>query len=274
MLTSPRLSAMYVYPVKSMQGISVQSWRVDERGMELDRRWMVVDKNNKFLSQRQIPRLSLISVSVSGENLILHAPKSGSLEIPQRLESPLRVAVKVWDDELQASPAGSPVSQWLSDELGIPSNLVYMPNDTKRYVSKTHAVNRDFYGFADAFPFLIVSEGSLEELNRRLEKPLPMNRFRPSLVLSGCAPFAEDGWKEIRIGNVEFRVAKACSRCSTTTVNQATAEMGKEPLKTLSTFRERDGKVYFGQNAIHRSPGILSIGAAVSILQTAAPLIQ
>jgi len=122
---------------------------------------------------------------------------------------------------------------------------------------------------ADAFPLLILSEGSLKELNRRLEKALPVNRFRPNLLLSGYEPFAEDGWKEIRIGQIEFRVVKPCSRCATTTVDQSTAEVSKEPLKTLSTFRKKDGEVYFGQNAIHRNPGTLSVGEAVEVLQSA-----
>ncbi|MBF8247485.1 MAG: hypothetical protein HW374_285 [Bacteroidetes bacterium] len=265
-----KLSALSVYPVKSMGGISVSSWRVDERGPELDRRWMVVDKDNKFLTQRQIPRLALISVSLEKDQLVLNAPGSGRMEIPSRPTGTDRVSVQVWKDEVQALPADSDVSNWISDYLGQRSNLVFMPDDSKRYVGRPYAVSRESYGFADAFPFLILSEGSLEELNRRLEKALPVNRFRPNLVLSGCEPFAEDGWKEIRIGQIEFRVAKPDSRCTTTTVDQSTAEVGKEPLKTLSTFRKKDGEVYFGQNALHRNPGTLSVGDPVSISQTAA----
>ncbi len=266
-----KLSAMYVYPVKSLGGMSLSSWRVDERGLELDRRWMVVDKDNKFLTQRQIPRLALISVSLEKDRLVLSAPGSGRMEIPSRPTGMDRISVQVWKDEVQALPADSDVSNWISDYLGQRSNLVYMPDDSKRYVQAPYAVNRDPYGFADAFPFLILSEGSLKELNRRLEKALPVNRFRPNLLLSGCEPFAEDGWKEIRVGQVEFRVAKPCSRCATTTVDQLTAEVSKEPLKTLSSFRKKGGEVYFGQNAIHRNLGSLSVGDRVSISQTAAP---
>jgi len=261
------LSAMYVYPVKSLAGISVSSRRVDERGLELDRRWMVVDKDNKFLTQRQVPRLALISVSLAKDQLVLNAPGTGRIEIPSRPMGKARVSVQVWKDEVQALPADSDVSNWISDYLGKQSNLVYMPDDSNRYVHASFAVNRDRFGFADAFPFLILSEGSLDELNRRLEKALPVNRFRPNLVFSGCEPFAEDGWKEIQIGQIAFRVAKPCSRCATTTVDQSTAESGKEPLKTLSTFRKKDGDVYFGQNAIHRNPGTLSVGEAVEILE-------
>ncbi len=269
--TPAKLSAMYVYPVKSLGGMPVSSWRVDERGLELDRRWMVVDKDNKFLTQRQIPRLALISVSLEKDQLVLNAPRSGRIEIPSKPTGKARIPVQVWKDEVQALPADLDVSNWISDYLGQQSNLVYMPDDSKRYVQTPYAINRDPYGFADAFPFLILSEGSLEELNRRLEKALPVNRFRPNLVLSGCEPFAEDGWKEIRIGQIVFRVAKPDSRCATTTVDQSTAEVGKEPLKTLSTFRKKDGEVYFGQYAIHRNPGSLSVGDPVSISQTAAP---
>ncbi|MEK6565415.1 MAG: MOSC N-terminal beta barrel domain-containing protein, partial [Bacteroidota bacterium] len=238
--TPAKLSAMYVYPVKSLGGMPVSSWRVDERGLELDRRWMVVDKDNKFLTQRQIPRLALISVSLEKDQLVLNAPRSGRIEIPSKPTGKARIPVQVWKDEVQALPADLDVSNWISDYLGQQSNLVYMPDDSKRYVQTPYAINRDPYGFADAFPFLILSEGSLEELNRRLEKALPVNRFRPNLVLSGCEPFAEDGWKEIRIGQIVFRVAKPDSRCATTTVDQSTAEVGKEPLKTLSTFRKKD----------------------------------
>lgn len=265
-----RLSALYLYPVKSMGGISVSSWPVSDRGMELDRRWMVVDKDNKFLTQRQIPRLSLITVGLEKDQFVLNAPGAGQMKIPKNPAGEARIPVHVWKEEVLALPADSNISSWISDYLGKQSNLVYMPDESKRYVRPPYAINHDLYGFADAFPFLILSEASLEELNRHLEKALPVNRFRPNLLLSGCEPFAEDGWKEIRVGQIEFHVAKPCSRCTTTTVDQSTAETGKEPLRTLATFRKKDGEVYFGQNAIHRNPGSLSVGDPVSILQTAA----
>jgi len=155
--------------------------------------------------------------------------------------------------------------EWFTRLLGVRSQLVYMPDDVVRPVDPTYGVSTDRVSFADGFPFLLISQESLDDLNRRLAVPLPMNRFRPNLVVSGCAPFAEDGWPGFAAGGVEFRVVKPCARCVITTTDQATGERGREPLRTLATYRNVGGKVMFGQNVIHRGTGSLELGNRVEL---------
>jgi len=263
------LSAINIYPVKSAKGISLNSWRVGERGFELDRRWMVVDSHDRFLTQRQHPQMALITVSIDKESLILEAPGMQRIPVPLRAPSRTLIQAQVWDDLVQALPLGDEISVWLSDYLSLQAKLVFMPDQSRRFVDSEYSKNGDHYGFADAFPFLIISQASLHELNRRLETPLPMNRFRPNLVLSNCEPFAEDTWKEIRIGPIPFHIVKPCSRCAIITVDPATGKIGKEPLRTLATFRKTNNEVYFGENAIHGKEGILNIGDSVEVLEFA-----
>lgn len=261
------LNSIFVYPLKSARGLSVSAWNVGERGLEFDRRWMVVDSEYKFLTQRQIPRLALISAILTQTELVLDAQGMNKLSIPLARKETPPITVRVWDDTVQAELESNTASQWLSDFLHVETKLVFMPDRSQRHVHPKYTTENNPVGFADAFPFLVLSEASLEELNRRLDRPLPMNRFRPNLVVSGCSAFAEDDWKEIKIGTVELHFAKPCSRCATTTVDQATGIAGKEPLKTLATFRQRDGKVYFGQNAVHRTKGVLTVGQSVEVVE-------
>jgi hypothetical protein len=175
--------------------------------------------------------------------------------------------VKVWDDVVQAISAGDESKIWFSEFLGSPCQLVFMPEESKRPIEPGYAQNGDIVSFADAFPLLLISQSSLDDLNSRLEKPVPMNRFRPNIVVKGCSPFDEDNWKRINIGGLVLRLAKACSRCVTTTVDQETGIQGKEPLATLSQYRKIDGEVHFGQNAVPESSGTLCIGDSVEIIE-------
>lgn len=228
---------------------------------------MVVDSENTFLSQRRIPRLALISTELSSNELNLTAPGMEKLSIQLHNREGRRMRVKVWDDIVEAIEEERRVSDWISDFLSISATMVRMPDETRRHVQPTYAIGRQYFGFADAFPFLVLSEASLQDLNSRLDQPLPVNRFRPNLVISGCKPFDEDQWKEIKVGPIGLHFAKPCSRCTTTTVDQSTGEVGKEPLRTLATYRQKDGKVYFGQNAIHRNSGQLTVGDRVQVIQ-------
>jgi hypothetical protein len=173
--------------------------------------------------------------------------------------------VKVWRDVCDAVPLGEEVNRWFSDVLELPCQLVYMDESTFRPVNPSFAANNEQVSFADGFPFLLISEASLQDLNQRLDEPIPMNRFRPNLVVSGCEAFAEDNWREIRIGAISFRVVKPCSRCSITTVEQTTGIRGKEPLLTLAQYRRRNGEIFFGQNLIPGEIGMLQIGDVVKI---------
>lgn len=261
------LSELHVYPIKSAAGIPLDSARVDARGIHLDRRWMVVDESEKFVSQREAPRLALVKVSIGPDNLIVEAPGMSPLEVPLIPEGGKRTPATVWGDVVECLRVSEEADRWFGKFLGARCRLVYLPDDSVRPVDPDYGWPGDRVGLADGFQFLLISEASLDDLNGRLEDPLPMNRFRPNLVVRGCEAFAEDGWRKIRVGEVTLRVVKPCARCVITTVDQATATKGKEPLRTLATYRKSGGKVLFGQNLIHDSAsGSLHVGDAVEVL--------
>lgn len=260
------LASLRIYPVKSCGGLSPAEWPVDAFGFRSDRRWMVVDLAGRFLTQREEPRLALIRPALETGGLVLRAPGMPELRLPLVPATRERVTVQVWRDATEGVPVSAGAAQWLSRYLGSPVRLVWMPDDVLRPTDPRYAEGYRV-SFADGFGFLVISEASLTDLNRRLDTPLPMNRFRPNLVVSGSEPFAEDDWRRIRIGGLELRLVKPCGRCVVTTTDQETAERGREPLRTLATFRERDGKLMFGMNAVHRGTGPLAMGMPVEILQ-------
>ena len=257
------LTGLTVYPIKSARGIPVDRWEVDEFGLRHDRRFMLVDRSGEFLSQRSHARLSLVVPSIGKDVLRVKAPGMSALEVPLEARAAVTTRVRVWNDTCAASWLGEAAADWFSEFLGDPCSLVYMPRDTFRPADPMYDPVGSRVSFADAFPFLLISEESLADLNERLAEPLPMNRFRPNLVVAGAEPFDEDGWKRIQIGGIALRVVKPCSRCLITTTNQTTAIRGKEPLRTLATYRTIEGKVKFGQNVVHKGRGTLSVGDRV-----------
>jgi uncharacterized protein YcbX len=264
------LSGLYAYPVKSLQGLALPQAGVARRGLRWDRHWMVVDLDGRFVTQRQRPRMALIGCQVEGDRLRLSAPGMEDLELPAAPSRPAAVEVRIWNDRCLAASSGAQAAHWLSRFLDSDVQLVYLPGERVRPLDPTYARPEDQTGFADGFPFLLISEASLDDLNRRLERPLSMRRFRPNLVVSGCEPYAEDRWRRIRIGGIEFRVVKPCSRCIITTVDPQTGERaGDEPLRTLRSYRQRDNKVFFGQNLIHDNTGPLRLGDQVEVLDEA-----
>jgi uncharacterized protein len=260
------LTELNIYPIKSIAGISLTSAIVEPRGLQFDRRWMITDRTYTVITQREFPRLALISVQISNDHLILNTEGMKELSVPIESNDGQYTSVQVWDDKVEAITASKEIDQWMSDALGIECHLVRMTGRSRRLIDSKYAINNDEVSFADAFPFLLISEASLADLNSRLDVPVPMNRFRPNLVVTGCEPFAEDSWKRIQIGDSIFHVVKPCARCAVTTVDQKTGIKGKEPLRTLATYRTNNGKVYFGQNVIGEGSGILKIGDIVTIL--------
>ena len=255
-----RVSGLFVYPVKGCRGLALDAARVGDRGFVHDREWMVVGPDGGFLSQRTHPRMALAEVALTDELLVVRAPGMADLVLPLGGGGAARRPVTIWRDTVEAVSAGPAAAAWFSAFLGLDCELVRMPATTHRQVEPNRARPGDLVGFADAYPFLLISQGSLDELNRRLCEPLPMDRFRPNLVVDGCAPHTEDGWRTFAVGTVTFRVAKPCARCVVTTVDQRTGERADEPLGTLATYRLRDGKLLFGQNLIHDGRGMLCLG--------------
>jgi len=265
--TAPILSAIYIYPVKSCRGISLTSARLDARGLEHDRNWMVVNAEGRFLTQRQFPRLALVETAFEPKFLRLIAPNLPEFRLCISGKSGQEVNVTVWRDRCRAIDQGDEAAEWFSTFLGVACRLVRMAEGFIRPVDPNYAPQNAQVNFADGFPLLIISEASLAELNTRLTEPLPMNRFRPNLVVSGCTPHAEDSWQTVRIGEVTFDSVKACKRCIITTIDQTTGMGGREPLTTLTTYRRVKGGVIFGQNLVHTGLGEVCLGNVVEVLR-------
>lgn len=266
------LSALNVYPIKSCAGIALNMAELGPRGIAHDRSFLIVNRNGKFITQREQPRMALIRpVFNSGDTLTVQAPGMPTMTIPGDEHGPRREVV-VWKYRGEAVDQGDELAEWFSTFLGIHCRLVMFPNDVVRKVSAKYARSEnDQVAFADGYPFLLISEASLADLNSHLEQPLPMNRFRPNIVVRGTEPYAEDSWRTIRIGSVTFDIVKPCARCVITTTDQFTALRGKEPLKTLATYRlATTNGVMFGQNLIHAQTGTLRLGDPVEIIEKAA----
>ncbi len=263
------LTELNIYPVKSLGGISLNEAEVTDRGLKYDRRWMIVDSDEKFLSQRTHPQMALLKVKISHNKLILsHKKKEISpLVIPIKSTLFETTIVNIWDDLVTAFLVGKYADEWLSDVLDCKCRMVFMPDETERFVNRSYAALNEIVSFADAFPFLIIGQKSLDDLNSRLKVQLPMNRFRPNFVFIGGKPYEEDTWKKIKIGDVIFESVKPCSRCAAITVDQDTAKREEEPLKTLATYRTVDNKVIFGMNLIHEGAGTLKVGDEIEVLE-------
>jgi uncharacterized protein YcbX len=255
-----RLTALTIYPIKSAAGIPVDTWEVDAFGLRYDRRWMVVDQDGEHVTQRHHPRLALVRPAIQGSRLRLTAPGQGPLDLPLEPAGSVGTTAVVWGDACAAYWMGERAAAWFSSWLGMPCSLVHMPPTTVRPADPTYAPPGVRVSFADAFPFLMISEESLADLNARLLEPLPMNRFRPNLVIAGGGPYLEDRLRDFCIGDMALRVVKPCARCVLTTTDQDTARRGPEPLRTLATYRKADGEVLFGQNVVHFGPGRLRVG--------------
>jgi uncharacterized protein YcbX len=255
------LSEINIYPIKSLGEISLQSSEVEERGLKYDRRWVLVDETNTFFTQRDFPGMALIRVSVENEGLKLnHKTKTiEPLFISFEFEHTKTDKVVIWDDTVIGEFYSKQIDDWFSEIIGIPCHLIKMPESTKRVVDESYAKNK-IVSFADGYPFMIIGQSSLDDLNSRMEIPLPMNRFRTNFVFTGGKPFEEDSWKKFKIGNVIFEAVKPCARCVITTTNQETAERLHEPLLTLSKYRKFDNKVMFGMNLVCESTGIVKVG--------------
>jgi uncharacterized protein YcbX len=276
--TQMQLTGIFVYPIKACGGVALDSVAVVERGLADDRRYMLVDRAGQFITQRSVARLCLVRPRLgdAGSSFELTAPQQKPLELPRELSGSgfESVPYQVWGSSGAAlrHPEGS---RWFSEFLNDDVSLVYMPDGEHRAVNPERARPGDIVSFADGYPMLLISEASLEELNRRLDEPLEMRRFRPNLlemrrfrpnlVISGCPPHAEDGFARLQMGAVAFRGVKRCDRCVVTTIDPDTGEQGKEPLRTLAHYRKEDGKVWFGMNLIHDGSGMLHVGDAVSV---------
>ena len=264
-MTTLTLTALHVYPIKSAGGIAVSSWPVDDFGLRYDRRWLVVDDAGEALTQREHPRLALVRTAIEGDRLRVTYPGRAPLDLPLEPAPAVTTVATVWGDACASVWLGERAARWFAEAIGTSCSLVYMPASTVRPADPAYAPPGSRVSFADGFPFLLCSEASLAELNTRLPAPVPMNRFRPNLVIGGGTPFVEDGLAAFRIGELELEAVKPCDRCVLTTTDQDTGLRSHEPLRTLASFRKVGDKVLFGQNVLHRTTGRLTVGEAVQV---------
>ena len=262
-----QLSNLTYYPIKACRGFDVAESQVERMGLANDRRMMVVTPAGEFLTQREYPRLALVTPAVKNGMVTLSAPNFDSLQFGiQSTGTP--TSVNIWKSkDVSAIDQGDESAQWFSNWLGVSVRLVHVDSNYKRKLNPDFAVSaEDHTGFADGYPILIISEASLLDLNSKLASTLPMNRFRPNIVVQNCEPFAEDTWKRIRIGDVEMSLVKPCPRCVVTTIDKETLEKSKEPLKTLATYRNQEDGAMFGMNVIPLNEGEIKVGMSVELI--------
>lgn len=259
------LSDIFLYPVKSTMGFATDQASVEPRGLVGDRRWMVVDQQGRFITQREQGRMTLIHSHFDGVNVRLSAAGFGEMELSAGDE---RLTVTVWNDKVSARLAEAAVQQWLTTVLGQNARAVMMDDSSHRAVDPQYAKENEPVSFADGFPLLLISRASLADLNSRLTQAVDMRRFRPNLVVEGCDAFAEDGWHRIQINGLHFDLVKPCSRCVLTTRDPDSGELNseREPLRSLSSYRRQTGGVMFGQNLIARDSGVIQRGAKIEII--------
>ena len=276
------ISEINIYPIKSLKGISLESSLVEARGLRYDRRWMLIDANGGFLTQREVPKMATVGVEIRADGLLISASGITATVVPFEPKTGDQMTVTVWGTDSGAIGYGGGVNQWFSQVLGLECKLVYMPDDAGRVINELFNAGDDKVSFADGYPQLVIGEASLADLNEKIVETLPMNRFRPNIVVAGSEAFAEDDWKRIKVGDAVFRSTKPCARCVITTIEQSRGEFdGKEPLKTLATYRlakdvipdryeslgMNGNAVLFGQNLIGESVGeSIHVGDSVEVL--------
>ncbi len=253
------LTEIIIYPIKSLRGVSLKSSFAGIRGLSLDRRWMIVDQYGHFLTQRKLPRMATFGIKLLEQGFEISHGNTKIL-VPFKIDGRNRIPVTIWKSNLNVVQADTLVNEWFSDNLKHQCNLVYMDDSVKRHVSSKYLVNEKIVSFADGFPYLIIGEASLRDLNSRMKVKLPMDRFRPNLVFSGEEAFKEDYFDVFLVGKAKFKAVKPCARCIVTTTDQYTGVRGDEPLRTLSEYRKKDNMVLFGQNLICLEQGQIHKG--------------
>lgn len=261
-----QISQLIIYPIKSLGGIHLATATLTDRGLQHDRRWMLIDDNNRFLSQRENAQLALFKCALNESRLeVTYTADSRSIHIPFKPLKQEMLNVVIWDDTCAGQLVSDEVDAWFTQKLGISCRLVYMPDDTQRQTDLRYTEMGTVTSFSDAYPALIIGQASLDDLNSRLTEALPMNRFRPNIVFTGGEPFSEDTMNHIVINGIDMYGVKLCARCVMTTIDQATMQKSKEPLKTLASYRRKGAKILFGQNLVHGT-GTISIGDVIEVL--------
>jgi uncharacterized protein len=267
-----KLSEIYIYPVKSLSGIRLEEAEITDRGLQYDRRWMLVDENNRFISQREYPQLALFETKLFTDHLRIVDTKNqkGLLVLLEPSLSQIENVIKVtvWDDEVEAWEVGKVANDFFTEALGMPTRLVYMNEGSRRKTDAQYSLKGDeITSFSDGYPILIIGQSSLNDLNNRLAEPISINRFRPNFVFTGGTEFEEEEWHEFTVGGVRFFGVKPCARCVMTTIDPQIGEKkGKEPLLTLNKYRKAGNKILFGQNVLISQLGKVSVDDEIEVI--------
>lgn len=260
------LSGLAIYPLKSAKAINLTQSHVSEMGLDHDRRFMISDMQGLFITGRTQPKIATIEVEVAAQGIMLAAPQMPPIAFTFKELQQDYIDVTVWGTSIQGQRCSDDINRWLTQFLGVDCQLIYFGEKSSRQVAN---VDKQV-GFADGYPILLISQASLDELNRSTARAIDMRQFRSNLVVTGCAPFAEDTWKRIKIGDAEFELVKACERCIFTTLSPGETRFAndKEPLKTLSLFRkDNDGRIDFGQNLISHNDAVIKLGDSIEVLE-------
>jgi hypothetical protein len=273
MINPIHISGLFLYPIKSCRGIAVKEAQALAQGFALDRRWMLVDDQGCFMSQRTTPHMCRIQPRLNhrGFSVAYLHESIPSLHVPADASTGEKLSVSVWEDTLTAYRVSDQADAWFSSILRSSCHLVWMGPESHRPVDPRYAQPGDETSFSDGYPYLIAGQETLDDLNQRLVlaggQPVPMERFRPNIVLRGMAPGAEDQVASLRCGDLTFDLAKPCTRCNVTTLDTATAQFGQEPLRTLASYRRGEKGVLFGMNALLRGQGMLRVGDEVDVIE-------
>ena len=264
-----QITQLFIYPIKSMGGVQITSGEVTDRGLKFDRRWMLVDHKFSFITQREFPQMALLKLQIGESYLRVsnHYSNTQDILIPFESLEKETLQVTIWNAVCTALGAGRLIDEWFSEVLKIKCRLVYMPDETMRPVDTTsgYAPKEKFTSFADAYPFLLLGEASLNDLNTRLKTPVLITRFRPNIIFAGGQPYQEDAIAAFKINGINFTGLENCGRCSIISINQENAAITKEPLKILSAYRKTNNNVYFGRNLVHSGLGKISVGDEIVI---------
>ena len=261
------LSEINIYPIKSLGGISLKQAELEEKGLQYDRRWMLVDAEGTFITQRKHFELALLQVSITdGKITVAHKTNAAqSISFALDEDTGEYITVSIWNDTAKGLEVNTSVSDWFSDFLKFKVKLVKMPLEEKRLIDPEYAKNKEVVSFSDGYPCLIIGQSALNGLNEKLNDPIRMDRFRPNFVFTGGEPHAEDSFNDFYIGDVLFTAVKPCARCVLITIDQQTGEKGQEPLRTLATYRTVGKKITFGQNLIPQNLGTIQIGDEIKV---------
>lgn len=271
-MSSAIIDALYLYPIKSLAGVTVRSAHVTDRGFKMDRRLMLVDEAGQFVTQRSAPKLATFGVELREAEVVVSRADVGSLQVPLQVRNSPSVQVEVWGSTVMASPVGPAFDAYFSNALGRALRLVYMPDTVERPVSPKWAPDGGIVSFADGFPYLVITRSALDEVSQRSGQTITAARFRPNIVISGPTSHAEDDWSGFEVAQTRFTCVKPCERCQMVGLDPATGESSKEPLRSLAEYRKRDGKVWFGQNLVAEGSGQISVGDVARVLRPAPPL--